>query len=102
SNALQNSGTSLSDSTRSRSRVSLRSTPRHGLLASNSCFTAHEKMAEAAAKTWLARMGASMRPIMVRASARVTGRLQLAPARHYVAADQRVGLLPGLVVLLGA
>src|SRR6516162_6171046 len=50
-NACQNSDTSVSLSTRSRLTVALRSTPRHGLLVSNSCFVAHVKIADADAST---------------------------------------------------
>src|SRR5258708_18519880 len=52
SNALQNNGTSLSDRTRSRSVVWLRSTPTQGLILTlaNSFLSAHEKIAEAAAR----------------------------------------------------
>ena len=102
SNAVQNFGTSLSARTRSRLLVALRSTPRQGLAATISCFAAQEKIAEAAASTWLASTGASIRAIMVRTSARVIDRrLQLAPARQQVTLHERVGLLPALVALLG-
>ena len=70
SNADQNFGTSLSDSTRSRLLVALRSTSLHGLAARISSFTAQLKTAETAASVWLATIGASIRPIMARTSAR--------------------------------
>src|SRR5262249_20555152 len=71
SNADQNRGTSESDSTRSRLRVSLSSIPAHGLAVTTSCLTAHVKMALAAALTWLATTGAWTRPTTARTSLRV-------------------------------
>ena len=63
--------TSSSDRTRSRSVVGLRSTSLHGLTVRISCLIAHEKIADAAASVWLATMGASIRIITARTSARV-------------------------------
>src|SRR5262249_22358943 len=75
----QNSGTSASLSTRSRLTVALRSTPRAGLLVSNSCFVAHVKIADADASTWLATMGASILLITERTSALVMVLARSAP-----------------------
>jgi hypothetical protein len=52
SNAAQNFGNSLSDKIRSRAVVSLRSTPKQGLILTpaDSSLIAHEKIAEAAAR----------------------------------------------------
>ena len=63
--------TSASDSTRSRSVVGLLSISLHGLTVRISCRIAHEKIADAEARTWLARIGASIRIITARTSARV-------------------------------
>ena len=52
---------SASDKTRSRSEVGLRSTPLQGLTATISCLAAQVKIALAAARVWLATIGASIR-----------------------------------------
>ena len=63
SNADQNRGTSLSESTRSRLSTSLRSTSLQGFSFSPpiSSLIAHEKIADAAASAWLATTGAETR-----------------------------------------
>src|SRR5262249_48755281 len=56
SQAAQKRGTSLSLRMRSRLLVSLRVTPRQGLAGNSSSLVAQEKIADAAARIWLARM----------------------------------------------
>ena len=94
SNAAQNCGTSVSDKTRSRLLVGLRSTSLQGLAAESSSFIAQEKIADAAAK--LIGHDRRLDPGHHRldVGARDRRRLQLAPARQQVAAHQGVGLLP--------
>jgi hypothetical protein len=79
SKAAQNFGISLSARTRSRSVVGLRSTPLHGLMPVNfSSLIAHEKIAEAAARVWLAAIGAP-RAIIALTSLRVIAAACSAP-----------------------
>ena len=82
--------TSASDRTRSRSLVGLLSTSLHGLTVRISCLTAHEKIADAEASTWLATIG-RIDPDHHGADvgAGDGGRLQLAPAGQEVTRDQR-------------
>jgi hypothetical protein len=59
SNAAQNFTISLSDNTRSRARISFRSTRRQGFSFNPpiSSLMAHENIRDAAASTWLATEG---------------------------------------------
>ena len=66
---------------RSRLEVGLRSTPWHGLTATISCFTAQEKIAEAAARVWLATIGASIEAIISLTSERAIAVAFIFPQR---------------------
>src|SRR5262245_60654927 len=100
SNATQNRGCSESASTRSRSRVALRSTPRHAredFLLRRPCEDRGSCGQHLVGKDG----GLDARHHGAHVGAGEAPRLELAPARQQVAADQGVGLYPRLVVLLG-